>query len=123
MADYSFDSPVVRRLPKPDVKLAQGDVRVLVVLVEFSDVRFKSPDPVSQFTDYLNKEGYNEYHNVGSVRDYFVKNTMGKFRPIFDVYGPVTLSNSKDYYSVESAKQVIRLALDSLDNRDEVDFF
>ena len=120
MAGYSFDSPIVRRMPKPDVKLTQGDVRVLVVLVEFSDVRFKNPDPVSQFTDYLNKE---KYHNLGSVRDYFIKNSMGKFRPIFDVYGPVTLSENKDYYNVDSAKQVISLALDSLDNRDEVDFF
>ena len=123
MAGYSFESPIVRRMPKPDVKLTQGDVRVLVVLVEFSDVKFKNPDPVSQFTDYLNKEGYSEYHNVGSVRDYFIKNSMGKFRPIFDVYGPVTLSENKDYYNVDSAKQVISLALDSLDNRDEVDFF
>ena len=123
MAGYSFESPIVRRMPKPDAKLTQGDVRVLVVLVEFSDVRFKSPDPVSQFTDYLNKEGYNEYHNIGSVRDYFIKNSMGKFRPTFDVYGPVTLSNSKDYYNVDSAKQVVSIALDSLDNKDEVDFF
>ena len=53
MAGYSFDSPIVRRMPKPDAKLTQGDVRVLVVLVEFADVRFRSVDPVSQFTDYL----------------------------------------------------------------------
>ena len=123
MAGYSFESPIVRRMPKPDIKLTQGDVRVLVVLVEFADVRFKSADPVSQFTDYLNKEGYNEYHNIGSVRDYFIKNSMGKFRPIFDVYGPITLSENKDYYNVDCAKQVIILALDSLDNRNEVDFF
>ena len=123
MAGYSFDSPIVRRMPKPDVKLTQGDVRVLVVLVEFADVRFKSADPVSQFTDYLNKEGYNEYHSIGSVRDYFIKNSMGKFRPIFDVYGPVTLPNNKEYYNVDSARQVVSIALDSLDNKDEVDFF
>ena len=123
MAGYSFESPIVRRMPKPDAKLTQGDVRGLVVLVEFADVRFKSADPVSQFTDYLNKEGYNEYLNVGSVGDYFIKNSMGKFRPTFDVYGPITLSENKDYYNVDSAKQVISLALDSLDNRNEVDFF
>lgn len=123
IAGYSFESPIVHRLPNPDSKLTQGDVRVLVVLVEFSDVRFKSPDPVSQFIDYLNKEGYNEYHNVGSVRDYFIKNSMGKFRPIFDVYGPVTLPNSKEYYNVDSAKQVVSTALDSLDNKGEVNFF
>ena len=123
MAGYSFESPIVHRLPKPDVKLTQGDVRVLVILVEFADVRFSNPDPVSQFTDYLNKEGYSEYHNLGSVRDYFIKNSMGKFRPTFDVYGPVTLPNNKEYYNVDSARQVVSTALDSLDNKDEVDFF
>ena len=121
MAGYSFDSPIVRRMPKPDVKLTQGDVRVLVVLVEFSDVRFKNPDPVSQFTDYLNKEGYNEYHNIGSVRDYFIKNSMGKFRPIFDVYGPVTLPNNKEFYG-DDATPVLNIALDTLFSQNKIVF-
>ena len=121
MAGYSFESPIIRRMPKPDVKLTQGDIRVLVVLVEFSDVRFTSLDPVSQFTDYLNKEGYNEYHNIGSVRDYFIKNSMGKFRPIFDVYGPVTLSGTRTSYgstinesNYTQARLAFSQALDSL---------
>ena len=129
MAGYSFESPIVHRLPKPDVKLTQGDVRVLVILVEFADVRFKNPDPVSQFTDYLNKEGYNEYHNIGSVRDYFIKNSMGKFRPIFDVYGPVTLPGMQsDYggYGRNADRDKARLALsqtlDSLHKWGEIDF-
>ena len=41
--------------PAPEIKRPVGDIRVLVLLVEFSDIKFKSPDPVSQFTDYLNK--------------------------------------------------------------------
>ena len=123
VANSADNFSVIQRLPKPDVKLTQGDVRVLVILVEFADVRFSNPDPVSQFTDYLNKEGYNEYHNIGSVRDYFIKNSMGKFRPIFDVYGPVTLPSNKEYYNVDSARQVVSIALDSLDNKDEIDFF
>ena len=124
MADYSFDNPIVRRMPPPDSKLTQGDVRVLVVLVEFSDVRFKSLNPVSQFTDYLNKEGYNEYHNIGSVRDYFIKNSMGKFRPTFDVYGPVTLPGTQSYYATEPRGDELALtqALDSLSETDKIDF-
>jgi len=129
IAGYSFESPIVHRLPNPDSKLTQGDVRVLVVLVEFSDVQFKSPDPVSQFIDYLNKEGYNEYHNVGSVRDYFIKNSMGKFRPIFDVYGPVTLSGTQADYgdygvNVDYRKplQAFSQALDTLLKWNEIDF-
>ena len=126
MAGYSFESPIVRRMPKPDVKLTQGDVRVLVVLVEFSDVKFKNPDPVSQFTDYLNKEGYSEYHNVGSVRDYFIKNSMGKFRPTFDVYGPVTLLGTQAEYGGDNygkSDLAFSQALDTLLKRDEIDFF
>ena len=125
IAGYSFESPIVHRLPNPDSKLTQGDVRVLVVLVEFSDVRFKSPDPVSQFIDYLNKEGYNEYHNVGSVRDYFIKNSMGKFRPIFDVYGPVTLSGTQaDYGGGDYGESDLAFsqALDLLLKSDGIDF-
>ena len=125
IAGYSFESPIVRRLPKPDSKLTQGDVRVLVILVEFSDVRFTSPDPVSQFTDYLNKEGYNEYHNIGSVRDYFIKNSMGKFRPIFDVYGPVTLPGTQaEYGGGDSGESDLAFsqALDMLLKKDEIDF-
>ena len=129
MAGYSFESPIVRRLPKPDVKLTQGDVRVLVVLVEFADVRFKNPDPVSQFTDYLNKEGYNEYHNIGSVRDYFIKNSMGKFRPTFDVYGPVTLSGKQADYGgfgrepdLGKFLPALSQSLDTLLSWNEIDF-
>ena len=124
MANNSFESPIVRRMPPPDSKLTQGDVRVLVILVEFSDVRFTSPDPVSQFTDYLNKEGYNEHHNLGSVRDYFIKNSMGKFRPIFDVYGPVTLPEIREFYvdAFRGDDLVLTQALDSLSRRGNVNF-
>ncbi|SHL85046.1 M6 family metalloprotease domain-containing protein [Fibrobacter sp. UWH5] len=75
-----------------------GDVRVPVILVQFDDVKFTHEDPKAFYTDFLNKEGFNEYGNVGSVRDYFVYNSMGKYRPSFDVYGPVTLPNTKGFY-------------------------
>jgi M6 family metalloprotease domain len=126
MADYSFDNLVVRRMPPPDSKLTQGDVRVLVVLVEFSDVHFTNPDPVSQFTDYLNKEGYNEYYNIGSVRDYFIKNSMGKFKPTFDVYGPVTLPGMQADYGgggvSGNSNLALSQALDLLLKSDGIDF-
>lgn len=108
-------------MPSPNTSLTKGDVRVLVILVEFADVRFENADPVSQFTDYLNKEGYNEYGNIGSVKDYFIKNSMGMFRPIFDVYGPVTLSSQKEDYK-GNARLVINEVLDSLNNENEIEF-
>ena len=83
-----LNSPV-SRLPAVNKKMTQGDVRALVLLVQFSDIKFRNADPVSQFNDFLNKEGYNEYQNVGSVRDYFLKSSYGLFRPTFDVMAPV----------------------------------
>ena len=78
-------SPGVQRLPAQNKRTTQGEVRVLVVLVQFSDVKFKSSNPKAQFTDFLNKEGYNEYHHKGSLRDYFINSSKGLFRPTFDV--------------------------------------
>lgn len=115
-------APFIQRLPKSNAEINQGDIRVFVVLVEFSDVKFKSIDSKSQFTDYLNKKGYNEYHNLGSVRDYFIYNSMGNFRPIFDVYGPVTLPETQGYYDKAGAEKALLQAVDVLLEKDEVDF-
>lgn len=76
----------------------EGDVHALVILVEFSDIKFKVPSPHDYYTDFLNKEGFSADKATGSVRDYFVKSSMGKFTPTFDLYGPVTLPNNCAYY-------------------------
>lgn len=75
-----------------------GDVKALIILVEYSDVKFKTPNPSQYFSDMLMKEGFDEYGGTGSARDYFVENSMGQFRPEFDCYGPVTLPNNRKYY-------------------------
>lgn len=75
-----------------------GDVHALVILVQFSDIKFKVPDAHNYFTDFLNKEGFSADKATGSVRDYFVKSSMGQFTPTFDLYGPVTLPNRCEYY-------------------------
>ena len=119
----------VMRMPTPNTKLTIGDIRGLVVLVQFSDIKFKSSNAQAQFVDYMNKEGYNEYHNIGSVRDYFYKNSMGVFRPTFDVYGPVTLSGTRESYggvkadrNYAGARNALSEALDTLIKWGTVDF-
>lgn len=77
-------------------KSASGESRALVILVQFNDIKFSENDPVATFDSLLNMEGYNKNNNIGSARDYFVQNSLGKFQPQFDVVGPITLS--KDYY-------------------------
>jgi len=119
-----YDAPkylnsVVKRIPTYNRFKTLGDVRVPVILVQYADVKFKSADPVAQYTDYLNKEGYNEYHNVGSVRDYFIQNSNGLYRPTFDVYGPVTLSKKRSQYGSRDGSAMKEAQ--SLLNWDEID--
>ena len=133
LLDYGlpkFAYPRIQRLPTPNLKLTKGDIRGIVVLVQFSDVKFASADPKATFNDFLNKEGYNENHNVGSVRDFFITNSMGEFRPTFDVYGPITVPGTREYYGGKSqsdrnyngAREAFKQAVDTLMKRGEVDF-
>ena len=73
-------------------------LKVPCVLVEFSDVKFDGDAPSDYFDALLNGEDYSEGYATGSVRDYFQDNSLGAFTPVFDVYGPVTLSRYRAYY-------------------------
>ena len=84
--------------PKFTQSMTTGEIRGLIILVQFSDVKFKSSDPQAAFTRYMNEEGYHENGMHWSVRDYYVANSMGAFKPTFDVLAPVTLSNNRAYY-------------------------
>lgn len=93
-----------------------GSPKTLVILVQFQDVKFKSPDPVATFNHYLNaemgaalpdanKQAYRpeeEYNNYGSVKQYFHDMSDGKFIPQFDVVGPVTVSHNSAYYGADN---------------------
>ncbi len=73
-----------------------GDVKGLVILVQFSDEKFTYTQ--SDFNNMMNQEGYNYDGAIGSARDYFIAQSGGAFRPTFDVYGPFTLDNNEAYY-------------------------
>ena len=107
----------------------EGDVRGLVILVQFSDVKFKRDNAQEEYLNYLNQEGYSNYNMSGSVRDFFIGNSNGKYRPTFDVAGPITLKGTRDSYGslVDSrnmaagAVKAVSEAMDSLVARN-VDF-
>lgn len=85
--------------------LTHGTRRVLVVLVEFSDVKFKINNPARNFDALLNESGYNGYEGAGatgSVKDFYLDNSHGAFEPIFDVFGPVALDNPVKYYGEQT---------------------
>lgn len=77
---------------------AKGEGRALVVLVEYQDKKFDCDDPYDYFSRMLNEEGFSTYGATGSARDFFIENSMGQFRPQFDVYGPLTLQYTYMHY-------------------------
>lgn len=85
----------------------EGSPRAIVILVEFSDVKFTVTDPYLTFNEYLNSEvplqnrGFREDRNFGSVRQYFTDISGGKYTPVFDVYGPITLPKTSAYYGID----------------------
>ena len=130
---------VQRRIPigttTPAYFPHSGEPKALVILVQFSDLPFVVQDPMASFSDYLNKEGRGkiedrglyENYNYGSVQQYFTDMSDGLFRPKFDVFGPVTMSNTSSYYGKdkgstkdEHLNELVKEACAAID--DEVDF-
>lgn len=77
---------------------SEGVQKGLVVLVEYKDVKFTLSDPYNYFNRMLNENGFNDYGGTGCAAEYFRECSQNKFRPQFDVYGPITLSQNMSYY-------------------------
>ena len=75
-----------------------GDVKIPVLLVQYSDVKFSSSDPLTTFDGHINGENYKDEGGYGSVKEYFEDQSEGKFTPTFDIIGPITLPNAMKYY-------------------------
>jgi len=75
-----------------------GTPKSLVILVNFKDLSFVTPDPKTAFTNLLNQKGYSANGATGSATDYFHDSSTGVFNPQFDVVGPFTLPQNMAYY-------------------------
>ena len=120
----------------------KGEVRGLVLLVEFADNAFQPEYDRALYERQLNEEGYADYDATGSARDYFIAQSMSQFMPRFDVVGPLKLSRPMAYYGANSrlggdanpgemVSEACRMAHDSLnidfsqydfDDNGDVDF-
>lgn len=80
-----------------------GTPKSLVILVNFSDVKFVTPQPQTAFTNLLNQKGYSTNGGTGSAKDYFRDNSMGVFNPQFDVVGPYNLPQNMAYYGANNS--------------------
>lgn len=71
----------------------QGTVKLLVILVGFSDLPFTYTN-----ADFVNLVSQQNYNGTGSVKDYYLDNSNGEFIMDIDVVGPYTLPNTMAYY-------------------------
>lgn len=100
----------------------------LIILVEYSDVKFSRADYARIAEEMANKENYDGYMSngeipekvecTGSVKDYFKYSSMGKFAPHFDVVGPVGINYASTYpRQTTNAQTVIKAALAAADDQ------
>lgn len=82
-----------------------GEWEIPVLLIDFSDTKFNEAHTTALMQDLLTKEGFSYTHpvtgktyGIGSVRDYFVAQSKGMFKPNFKVLGKVTLDKELKYY-------------------------
>lgn len=105
-----------------------GKKRCLIILAQFTDVKFANGHDNAYYTRVANEENFTsaEGHR-GSVRDYFLAQSNGKFELNFDIAGPYTMPNSASYYgsntpsSDAKASEMIATAC-KMANADGVDF-
>lgn len=105
-----------------------GKKRCLIILAQFTDVKFADGHDNAYYTRVANEENFTsaEGHR-GSVRDYFLAQSNGKFELNFDIAGPYTMPNSASYYgsntpsSDAKASEMIATAC-KMANADGVDF-
>ncbi len=105
----------IRRAAEYDYSNFKG----LIILVQYNDKSFSRDDYKTIITDMVNKENYSGFDSeqyTGSVHDYFSDNSLGKFKPQFDVYGPVTIDYSQyDANGTSGARKLINAAVDAAD--------
>jgi M6 family metalloprotease-like protein len=76
-----------------------GQKRGLVILAEFTDLKFKATNNREKYDNILNTPGYTTSEGFrGSVADYFRDQSDGLFELQFDVVGPFTTKYNYKYY-------------------------
>lgn len=103
------------RAPLPRRTDLTGQKRGLIILAEFSDVKFSTPNAYETFNSVANAPDYKENGFYGSVRDYFRDMSSGKFDFVFDVVGPVTLPRTMEYYGKDSVATISGRQYDMID--------
>ena len=78
------------------------DVHSLVLLVQFSDIKFSTPSVKTRISEMLNQNGYSYNGATGSAADYLNDNFNGKANFTFDVSDIITLPNAEKVYGAQT---------------------
>ena len=106
----------------------KGQVRSIVLLVNYSDIKFTVSNPREAFRQMLNDKGYADHGSTGSASDYFKACSYGAFQPTFDVFGPYDLPKKRSFYGANDErgndKDAVQMVIDAcmLADADGVDF-
>ena len=100
-----------------------GKKKGLVILAQYKDVKFSTTTPGqfgcaninALYDKILNTRHLDMEPFYGSMKDYFIDQSDGKFELDFDVVGPVTLSQNRVYYGA-GLYQRIQGKYSSIDN-------
>ena len=94
-----------------------GNVRIPVIMVEFTDTVFRytreDMDKLLNSTEYQTSDKYRGY---GSAAQYFKDCSNNNFAPQFDVYGPYKLQRTSKYYGggAPAQEKCVQLTRDAL---------
>ncbi|MBK8808082.1 MAG: M6 family metalloprotease domain-containing protein [Bacteroidales bacterium] len=101
-----------------------GDVKGLTLLIDFADE--PATMAKTEIEDFVNKTGYSNYSNKGSVKDYFYDVSHGKLIYTNHVTAYYRAAQPKSYYDIEGtyakAQELVQEALKWLDNTQDFDF-
>jgi M6 family metalloprotease-like protein len=105
-SQYSGTVSKVARAPKRILDgtfPTKGNIRGLILLVEFSDNSFYKTHTQSLYKRIMNDSDYTDNGATGSARQYFIDQSMGQFVPDYDVVGPIKLTKPESYYGANAS--------------------
>lgn len=75
--------------------------RGIVILANFSDKSMAANHTQAKFDELCNATNCTVNNGYPSAAQFFADQSNGTYRPVFDVYGPVTLSRNVAYYGTD----------------------
>lgn len=108
---------------KMDVKFpVEGEINGIIILANFSDVKFTHEDFKTTYEKIANDMEYTGDNSYGSIKNYFMTQSAGKFCPVLDIVGPVDLPQTMSYYGTADAngmEKVDEMLIDACKAADE----